>query len=150
MAVGRAPAGFRRGGRSPLPYLETLQQADGSFRYSRSSAQTPVWVTAQVVAALRRKAFPVKEPARKRAQRAVKPGAAPKPSTRVVRERARRVEKARPAVAAIRRPVRTRLTSSPVAARKSDDAGLPLLIPIGAAVVAAGAAGAYLLQRRRT
>ena len=73
VAGGRAPAGFRRGGRSPLRYLETLQQADGSFRYSRSSAQTPVWVTAQVVAALRRKAFPVKEPGRKRAKRAVAP-----------------------------------------------------------------------------
>ena len=74
VAAGRAPASFRRDGRSPLRYLASLQQADGSFRYSRSSAQTPVWVTAQAIAALQRKAFPVGEPERRRVQR-VKPAA---------------------------------------------------------------------------
>jgi Squalene-hopene cyclase C-terminal domain/Prenyltransferase and squalene oxidase repeat len=152
VAGGRAPAGFRRGGRSPLRYLETLQQADGSFRYSRSSAQTPVWVTAQVVAALRRRAFPVKEPARKRVRRAVEPAAAAadEPKSKVVKVQDRRTEKARPTAAAIRRPVRSRLTSSPVAPTKDDDAGLPLVVPAGLAAAATGAAAAYALRRRRT
>jgi energy-coupling factor transport system substrate-specific component len=55
------PSRFRHGAtRSPLAYLSSLQQSDGSFRYSRTSAQTPVWVTAQVIAALRQKALPIR------------------------------------------------------------------------------------------
>lgn len=50
----------RGGGRSPIAYLRSLQQADGSFRYSRTSDQTPTWVTAQVVAALAKKPLPVR------------------------------------------------------------------------------------------
>jgi energy-coupling factor transport system substrate-specific component len=51
----------RRGGaKSPVAYLRSLQQSDGSFRYSRTSDQTPTWVTAQVVAALARKPLPVR------------------------------------------------------------------------------------------
>ncbi|HEU4657788.1 MAG TPA: prenyltransferase/squalene oxidase repeat-containing protein [Capillimicrobium sp.] len=42
----------RRGARSPLAYLRSLQAADGSIRYSRTSVQTPVWVTAPAVCAL--------------------------------------------------------------------------------------------------
>jgi prenyltransferase beta subunit len=61
VAAGKNPGRFRHGGgRSPLAYLRSLQQFDGSFRYSRTSAQTPVWVTAQVIAALRRKALPIR------------------------------------------------------------------------------------------
>ena len=50
----------RGGGRSPIAYLRSLQQADGSFRYSRTSDQTPTWVTAQVVAALAKRPLPVR------------------------------------------------------------------------------------------
>jgi energy-coupling factor transport system substrate-specific component len=42
----------RRGSRSPLGYLEGLIAPDGSVRYSATSAQTPVWVTAQALTAL--------------------------------------------------------------------------------------------------
>ena len=73
VAAGRAPTSFRREGHSPLTYLTTLQQPDGSFRYSRSSTQTPVWVTAQVIAALQRKAFPVEEPQRHRVKKTTEP-----------------------------------------------------------------------------
>ncbi len=60
IAGGRAPASVRRrGSRSPLGYLESLQAPDGSVRYSRTSAQTPVWVTAQATIALAGKTFPV-------------------------------------------------------------------------------------------
>ena len=37
VAAGQDPARFGRG-RSPLAYLRSLQLADGSFRYSRTSA----------------------------------------------------------------------------------------------------------------
>jgi energy-coupling factor transport system substrate-specific component len=60
VAAGRNPARFKRGGRSPMQFLAGLQRGDGSFRYSRRSAQTPVWVTAQALTALQRKAFPLK------------------------------------------------------------------------------------------
>ncbi len=60
IAGGVAPASVRRGGsRSPVGYLESLQAPNGSVRYSRTSAQTPVWVTAQAMVALAGKTFPV-------------------------------------------------------------------------------------------
>lgn len=60
VAAGRDPRRVRRhGSRTPLGYLRSLQAADGSIRYSRTSVQTPVWVTAQALTALARRAFPV-------------------------------------------------------------------------------------------
>jgi hypothetical protein len=81
VAVRRKPSGFKRHGHTPLSYLRSLQQKDGSLRYSRTSAQTPVWVTAQVLDAFEQKAFPLR-PAPRSAQRATRPragggGAAP-------------------------------------------------------------------------
>jgi Prenyltransferase and squalene oxidase repeat len=49
----KAPAGAFR-------YLAALRRGDGSFRYSRKYAATPVWVTSQVLPALARKAFPLR------------------------------------------------------------------------------------------
>ncbi|MFZ1154983.1 MAG: prenyltransferase/squalene oxidase repeat-containing protein [Solirubrobacteraceae bacterium] len=49
----------RGGSRSPLAYIESLVAPDGSVRYSRTSAQTPVWVTAQALIALAGKPFPI-------------------------------------------------------------------------------------------
>jgi squalene-hopene cyclase-like protein/prenyltransferase/squalene oxidase-like repeat protein len=63
VAAGRDPERLRRGGsRSPLGYLRSLVAPDGSVRYSRTSAQTPVWVTAQALTALARKPFPIRAP----------------------------------------------------------------------------------------
>ena len=60
IAVGRNPGTVRgRGSRSPRAYLESLVTASGSVRYSRTSAQTPVWVTAQALIALAGWIFPV-------------------------------------------------------------------------------------------
>lgn len=60
VAAGRDPERARRGGaRSPLAYLRTLAGPDGAIRYSRTSRQTPVWVTAQALTALARAPFPV-------------------------------------------------------------------------------------------
>jgi energy-coupling factor transport system substrate-specific component len=49
----------RHGSRTPIGYLESLLAPGGSIRYSRTSAQTPVWVTAQALIALAGKTFPV-------------------------------------------------------------------------------------------
>jgi hypothetical protein len=54
-----------RGGRTPLKYLATLTESSGRVRYSRTSAQTPVWVTAQAALAMARKPFPLR-PVRRR------------------------------------------------------------------------------------
>jgi energy-coupling factor transport system substrate-specific component len=60
IAAGRHPGAIhRRGSRSPEGYLESLLAPGGSIRYSRTSAQTPVWVTAQALVALAGKTFPV-------------------------------------------------------------------------------------------
>jgi energy-coupling factor transport system substrate-specific component len=60
LASARDPALVRRrGSRSPIAYLETLVSGDGSVRYSRTSAQTPVWVTGQALIALGRRLFPI-------------------------------------------------------------------------------------------
>jgi energy-coupling factor transport system substrate-specific component len=65
VAAGRDQGRVRRGGsRTPLGYLRTLVASNGSVRYSRTSAQTPVWVTAQALTALARRPFPVRAPRR--------------------------------------------------------------------------------------
>jgi energy-coupling factor transport system substrate-specific component len=59
VAVGTDPASVREQGKSPLEYLAARQDADGHYRYSASSDQTPVWVTGQVLAATAGDSFPV-------------------------------------------------------------------------------------------
>lgn len=54
-----AEALHSRGSRSPTGYLQSLVAPGGFIRYSRTSAQTPVWVTAEALAALALKPFPV-------------------------------------------------------------------------------------------
>jgi prenyltransferase beta subunit len=46
--------------RSAFAFLARLRSADGSYRYSRAYAVTPVWVTAQVLPALAKKSFPLR------------------------------------------------------------------------------------------
>jgi hypothetical protein len=60
IAAGVSPGGLhRRGAPSPLSYLRSLIASDGHVRYSRSSDQTPVWVTAQALMALAGKELPL-------------------------------------------------------------------------------------------
>jgi hypothetical protein len=49
-----------RPGRAAFRYLTRLRRSDGSYRYSAKYATTPVWVTAQVLPALARRAFPLR------------------------------------------------------------------------------------------
>jgi energy-coupling factor transport system substrate-specific component len=58
LAAGVSPASVRSGG-SPLTYLASAQAADGHYRYSSSSDQTPVWVTGQALLAVNGAAFPL-------------------------------------------------------------------------------------------
>lgn len=63
VAAGRSPARVRRGAsRSPIAFLRTLVDSEGAISYSRTSHQTPVWVTAQALAALARKPLPITPP----------------------------------------------------------------------------------------
>ena len=64
--------------RRAVAYLKRLQRRDGSIRYSRSSAQTPVWVTGQALMALRRRPLPLAAvPRRKRSSPGGAAGAGP-------------------------------------------------------------------------
>ncbi len=67
-AAGVDPGAVRRpGGRSPIGYLLTLVGPDGAVHYSRTSDQTPVWVTSQALTALAGAPFPVQPPLARRA-----------------------------------------------------------------------------------
>jgi Prenyltransferase and squalene oxidase repeat len=59
LAAGIKPSSVKRGGRNGLEYLAARQARDGHYRYSSSSDQTPVWVTAQALVAAQRKPFPL-------------------------------------------------------------------------------------------
>ena len=74
IAIGTDPGSISRGGNSVLDYLLARQDSDGHFKYSSSSDQTPVWVTAQALPAVAGKAFPVPPPPRE-------PKPKPAPST---------------------------------------------------------------------
>jgi hypothetical protein len=56
LAAGRRPP------QSAFRFLASLRRPDGSYRYSRAYATTPVWVTAQVLPALARKPLPLRAP----------------------------------------------------------------------------------------
>jgi energy-coupling factor transport system substrate-specific component len=59
-ATGRDVEAIHRfGSRSPLGYLQSLVAPNGSVRYSRTSTQSPVWVTAEALTALARAPFPI-------------------------------------------------------------------------------------------
>ena len=86
VAAGRDPDRVRRdGARSPLAYLRRLIGSDGAIRYSRTSTQTPVWVTSQALLALARRPFPLRPVARRadaaRTTGAERPSAPPIAST---------------------------------------------------------------------
>jgi energy-coupling factor transport system substrate-specific component len=99
-AAGSDPRRARGGKRSPVGFLVSLQQADGSFRYSRISEQTPVWVTAQALEAVRVAPLPLDPvPRRRRARpaRAQPARAHAKPPRAAHRARAHRSAPARAA-----------------------------------------------------
>ncbi len=64
LAAGGDPASFRRGGASAPEFLAKHQEADGPYRYSSSSNQTPIWVTGEVLVAVAEDHYPISPPAR--------------------------------------------------------------------------------------
>lgn len=64
VAADRNPANISTNGSNGLKYLMARQAADGHFAYSRSSDQTPVWVTAQGLTGKAREPFPIAAVAR--------------------------------------------------------------------------------------
>jgi hypothetical protein len=61
VAAGHDPGHVRRSGsRSPVGYLRTLIAGNGAVSYSRTSRQTPVWVTGQALTGLARRPFPIR------------------------------------------------------------------------------------------
>ena len=67
-AAGVEVSNLRTGAsRTPVAYLQSLVAPDGSVRYSRVGAQTPVWVTAQALTGLARRPFPIVPPRARRA-----------------------------------------------------------------------------------
>jgi energy-coupling factor transport system substrate-specific component len=166
VAVGAAPGAVRRAVR----YLTGLQRSDGSVAYSETSSQTPVWVTAQALAALRREPLPIAAVPRRRpaAPAAAAPEAAapaveqqsqsPPPSARAApRRRAASGAPAAEDEPAPARPLPRRPEPEPPPvpptvegerARASDDPGRGT--PAGLlAAAAVGGAGLLLLGRRR-
>ncbi len=59
IAAGIAPGALHRGGATALGFLSSLIAPDGHVRYSPSTDQTPVWVTAQALLALAGRPFPL-------------------------------------------------------------------------------------------
>jgi energy-coupling factor transport system substrate-specific component len=57
IAAGRHPARMRH---DPVAYLRSLTGGDGAVHYSRTSRQTPVWVTGQALLALAGKPLPLR------------------------------------------------------------------------------------------
>jgi energy-coupling factor transport system substrate-specific component len=114
VAAGRDPSRIsRRGSTDPLSYLRSLVAPDGSVRYSRTSSQTPVWVTAQALTALARKPFPLT--GRPRARRAGARARAAASSARRTSSRQRRA------------PRNTAAHSRATAASTADPAAAPRL-----------------------
>ncbi|HUB99731.1 MAG TPA: prenyltransferase/squalene oxidase repeat-containing protein, partial [Solirubrobacterales bacterium] len=64
LVAGGNPDSFRRGGASAPEYLTARQAEDGHYRYSKSSDQTPVWVTGEALVAAAGKYFPITPPKR--------------------------------------------------------------------------------------
>jgi len=83
----------RGGGRSPLAYIASLTAPGGSVRYSRTSTQTPIWVTAQALLARARRTLPLRPVPRVRRAahdtRVTRPSPAPHGDSNATRAAAR-------------------------------------------------------------
>jgi prenyltransferase beta subunit len=59
VAAGKAPGQVKTNGNSGSDFLAARQASDGHYTYSKTSDQTPVWVTAQGLMGARHVAFPI-------------------------------------------------------------------------------------------
>ncbi|MBA3300958.1 MAG: hypothetical protein H0T15_03740, partial [Thermoleophilaceae bacterium] len=154
VAAGRGPDSLTKGSRSPTEYLASLQAPDGSIRYSRTSAQTPVWVTGQALTALERAPFPLPRVRRRPARAAGAP--AERGAGKREADRKQRREPGRRYAAGSRQPVAAapeRLTlanaaevSEPITGQARVHSGWTPLIALAA--IAASLPAAWYLRRR--
>ncbi|MBV9941990.1 MAG: hypothetical protein JO262_07685 [Solirubrobacterales bacterium] len=79
IAGGVDPGSLRQRGASPLDYLRSLIAGDGHVRYSRTTDQTPTWVTAEALLALEAKPLPLAPVTRRHAPAVHR--APPRPAT---------------------------------------------------------------------
>lgn len=90
VAAGRDPDRQRRGGaRPPRAYLRSLAAGSGAVRYSRTSTQTPVWVTAQALTGLAAAPLPIRPRPVARRAAAAAPASTPAPAPAAAPEPAR-------------------------------------------------------------
>ncbi len=95
LATGVAPSSLHKAaGPSPLQFLRSLIAGDGHVRYSRSTDQTPVWVTGQALMALAGKPLPLAAVAPARPTRSGHAPAASRPTRPADRERKARAKAA--------------------------------------------------------
>ncbi len=126
IALGRDPGRLhRRGAPSPLIYLARLTRPDGSVRYSRESAQTPVWVTGQVELARRGRTFPLAAVPREGVAAAPRPSPRPAAAARTHPSgQRRRAPARRPHRKKAHRPQAAAPPASPRALRLARSAGV--------------------------
>jgi len=142
VATGRNPDSLKRGGNTPTGYLVSLQTANGAVRYSRTSAQSPVWVTGEALVAFSRKSLPIAPvPLKKKAKTAAAPAPVHARVKKVAKSREKRLHGGPIATIARTTPVAATPTSheSRVTSHPSEDQGTDLtwiLVGIAAAAVA--------------
>ena len=118
LAVGLDPSSVHRAGRpSPEHFLSSLIAEDGHIRYSRSSDQTPVWVTGEALMAMAGKPLPLAAvaPAHRHRPPAVR-------ATHKVTHRKKVAAKVATAKHHDRQPRRARRASAPLSALAADAA----------------------------
>jgi energy-coupling factor transport system substrate-specific component len=159
LAAGVSPGSVRNGGRSPLDYLASVQAADGHYRYSASSDQTPVWVTGQALLAANGAAFPLAAVPRSAAPAPASPAAAAgaaKPGGRGSAPSAAKPGRKQTAAASTAGQPTADPASAPLApaSAHADDGGgggIPgwLIVVLVVALAAAGIWGGWVIYRRR-
>jgi energy-coupling factor transport system substrate-specific component len=136
LAAGRDPATVRNhGSRDPLAYLRSLTAPSGEVRYSRTSRQTPVWVTGQAVMALARKPLPLAPVKRAGKATAPPPAPAPAPPAPATVAPAAPLPPARAELAPApeRAPAKRRLRANAPSRRGATVAPAPVLVLVAAA-----------------
>jgi Prenyltransferase and squalene oxidase repeat len=157
VAAGVSPSSVRKGGRSALDYLASVQAPDGHYRYSSSTDQTPVWVTGQALMAVSGAAFPLAPvPRSTTAAPAAAPGSGGAPAkSGSSAQPSKQDGKAKPTASGAAPPP-DQPTTVPLApaSSSSDDGGgggIPAWLIVIIVVAAGGGAiwGGWVLYRRR-
>jgi Prenyltransferase and squalene oxidase repeat len=157
VAAGVSPGSVRKGGRSALDYLASVQAADGHYRYSSSSDQTPIWVTGQALLAVNGAAFPLGSVPRRAASAPAAPagGSASSPQGGTKAKAKKPSPKGEPTASGAPEPSEqpAALPLAPASSGNDDEGGGGVsawLIVIAALAAAGGAVwGGWVLYRRR-